>query len=284
MTILYYTTLSLYRMNNHPATKVSFIVIATLNAVYVTFWDLVNDWSLCQPQSSARFLRNTRGFKSTWWYYTAMILDPMFRFNWIFYAIYTHSDGHASLVSFLIAFSEATRRGMWTLFRVENEHCTNVGHYRAYRDIPLPYKLEDDSTASVERGAEEEGEVHAVDSSNSTESGIAAAPVAPVLSRRRSSLHPTRTVDTASASGSARQAPPSPYLRRQTGTWTQMLAEGHAKDFVKKKPDEGPVDLEANFRSRGYMDSDDDDDDSDSSPVLQRSDGMGNGTARVASN
>ena len=30
---------------------------------------------------------------------------------------------------------------MWVLFRVENEHCTNVGRYRASRDVPLPYEV-----------------------------------------------------------------------------------------------------------------------------------------------
>ena len=30
---------------------------------------------------------------------------------------------------------------MWSLFRVENEHCNNVGKFRASRDVPLPYKI-----------------------------------------------------------------------------------------------------------------------------------------------
>lgn len=30
---------------------------------------------------------------------------------------------------------------MWTVFRVENEHCTNVHLFRALRDVPLPYKV-----------------------------------------------------------------------------------------------------------------------------------------------
>ena len=42
---------------------------------------------------------------------------------------------------------------MWTLFRVENEHCTNVVRFRASRDVPLPYELDpsDEPSADHER-------------------------------------------------------------------------------------------------------------------------------------
>ena len=70
-----------------------------------------------------------------------MVFDPILRFNWIFYAIYSQEVQHSALLSFLVSLSEVFRRGMWTLFRVENEHCTNVGRFRASRDVPLPYDL-----------------------------------------------------------------------------------------------------------------------------------------------
>lgn len=76
------------------------------------------------PYAKHRFLRTTLGFKYTWWYYLAIFIDPIIRFNWIFYAIYGQEAQHSSLVSFFVAFTEVLRRGMWTLFRVENEHCT----------------------------------------------------------------------------------------------------------------------------------------------------------------
>jgi len=53
-----------------------------------------------------------------------MLIDPMIRFNWIFYAIYAHNKQHSTLVAFFVGFTEVIRRGIWTLFRVENEHCT----------------------------------------------------------------------------------------------------------------------------------------------------------------
>lgn len=76
------------------------------------------------PYAKHPFLRSTLAFKYAWWYYAAILIDPILRFNWIFYAIYANNTQHSSLVSFFVAFSEVLRRGMWTLFRVENEHCT----------------------------------------------------------------------------------------------------------------------------------------------------------------
>ena len=66
----------------------------------------------------------------------------LLRFNWIFYALFTGELQHSALLSFFVSFTEVCRRGIWTLFRVENEHCTNVGRFRASRDVPLPYDME----------------------------------------------------------------------------------------------------------------------------------------------
>lgn len=123
-TILYYMSLSLWRINKVERLRVLFIFWATINGVYCSVWDIVMDWSLMDPYAKHPFLRNTLGFKYAWWYYVAIVLDPILRFNWIFYAIYGHNVQHSSLISFLVAFTEVLRRGMWQLFRVENEHCT----------------------------------------------------------------------------------------------------------------------------------------------------------------
>ena len=96
---------------------------------------------LCNPYAEYPFLREVLGYKRPWVYYLAMVLDPILRFNWIFYAIYAHDLQQIAVLSFFVGFSEVCRRGIWTLFRVENEHCTNVGRFRASRDVPLPYDL-----------------------------------------------------------------------------------------------------------------------------------------------
>ncbi|KAF5126716.1 hypothetical protein DV495_003270 [Geotrichum candidum] len=44
-------------------------------------------------------------------------------------------------VSFFVALAEVFRRFIWTFFRVENEHCSNVQRFRASRDVSLPYQI-----------------------------------------------------------------------------------------------------------------------------------------------
>ncbi|PSK36726.1 hypothetical protein B9Z65_1909 [Elsinoe australis] len=159
-TIAYYLTLSLYRMNHSASMKALFITFATINALFVSVWDLVMDFSLMDPYAKHRFLRQNLAFKSVYPYYAAIVIDPIIRFNWIFYAIYTEQPQHAAMVSFLVGFTEVCRRGMWMVFRVENEHCTNVGRFRAYRDAPLPYGQPDESGTNTiaSRSPDESGD------------------------------------------------------------------------------------------------------------------------------
>lgn len=169
--------LSVYRINNTSRNLGLFIAFSLVNGFYTgtyqhsiisnpddihspyhpytshtnvrspAFWDIFMDFSLVQPHARHRFLRDITALKSRWPYYLIMILDPILRFNWVFYAIFTHDTQHSSIASFLIGFAEVTRRGMWTLLRVENEHCSNVAQYKASRDVPLPYHLDTGITA-----------------------------------------------------------------------------------------------------------------------------------------
>jgi xenotropic and polytropic retrovirus receptor 1 len=191
------------------------------------------DWSLCQPDANRRFLRDVRGYKPAWPYYAAMVIDPILRFNWVFYIIYTHDLQHSSIASFLIAFSEISRRGMWTLFRVENEHCANVAHFKASRDVPLPYDLslqEADTFASEHQDHDEPLEPQSTTTQTS-----------PQLARLRS-----RTSATAPKAAEEGEAGPSGLRHRALNrrmTLTQIFAEAHTQDFEKKrKPSAGDSD------------------------------------------
>lgn len=177
------------------------------------------DWSLLQPHANKRFLRDVRGYKNKYWYYLAMFLDPILRFNWIFYSIYTQDLQHSTLVSFFVSLSEVSRRGMWTLFRVENEHCSNVARFKAFRDVPLPYELETSSQESLARSQV----------SPRIEQPGASTSVSPDLSRHRTRL---------STGPEAQPSPSESSIRRrpQTGrTFTKILADAHTQDFEKKR-------------------------------------------------
>ncbi|KAL8828149.1 MAG: hypothetical protein Q9191_002755 [Dirinaria sp. TL-2023a] len=148
-TILSYMALSLYRIHETTNLKALFIVFATINSIYCSIWDLAMDWSLGNPYAEQPFLRDVLGYKRPWVYYLSMIQDVILRFNWIFYVIFSSELQHSALLSFFVGFSEICRRGIWTLFRVENEHCTNVGRFRASRDVPLPYALPSPATSAL---------------------------------------------------------------------------------------------------------------------------------------
>jgi hypothetical protein len=113
----------------------------------------INLTGLLDPTAKFPLLRATLAYKQTWLYYVAIIIDPILRFNWIFYAIFASDIQHSAFLSFAIGFSEICRRGLWILLRVENEHCSNMMRFRASRDVPLPFALRDTYTpATLEAG------------------------------------------------------------------------------------------------------------------------------------
>lgn len=209
-----------------------------------------------------RFLRGVRGYKNHYYYYAAMIIDPILRFNWIFYAIYTSDLQHSTLISFLVGFSEITRRGIWTIFRVENEHCSNVAHFKASRDVPLPYKLSSESEEHFEHREEEECSMHEAETTQPS----------PSLSRRRSRTGTALEAQESPESSTMRRRPVPPR------TFTRMVAEAHTQDFEKKRrPGAGDSDNINNRRrddkysdeeDAGHASSDEDDDEQDAQDAL----------------
>jgi hypothetical protein len=286
MTITYYATLSVYRIDRSDSNLALFSTFAAINAIYCcrppssplstplttpAIWDLFMDWSLLQPNANKRLLRDVRGYRNPTYYYLAMILDPILRFNWIFYSIYTSDLQHSSLVSFFVGFSEITRRGMWTLFRVENEHCANVASFKASRDVPLPYEIEAESQESLQ------------DQTLSPSTAETTAASSPAISRHRSRV-----------TGALEAQEPSEGMRRRAGTrtFTSMLANAHTQDFEKKrKPETGDGDNGALLKRDGSFeegdrvgssDEEDDDDEQDrqdmlDAEVLISDSGQGNG-------
>lgn len=143
--ILYYMSLSLYRLHVGSADawkyRIIMIVFACLNGLYCSIWDVFMDWSLGNFFSKNRGLRNHLAYRRKWIYWAAIVFNTILRHQWIFYAIFTEDLQHSASMSFFVGLAEVIRRGVWTLFRVENEHTNNVASFRASRDIPLPYSI-----------------------------------------------------------------------------------------------------------------------------------------------
>jgi len=268
-------SLSLWRFNKtNNAFLAFFIAAASINSVYCSIWDLMMDWSMpLDPRSDPPLLRHVLAYKKhKWWYYLAMALDPILRLNWIFYVIYRHDAQHSSLVSFLVSLAEVGRRGIWVLFRVENEHCTNVGRFRASRDPALPYAVED----HTERAINVDGA--AAVAASPPQDGRVRRPEETAEDERRPSTTTTTGLDIErgppSAAESLRRrrrdaalAAESPISRALKRAGTTMLA-AHSQDYERKRR---PVD-----EGRKEEEEDDDDDtDEDADDNTAGSDGGG---------
>ena len=112
-----------------------------MNSIISSIWDIVMDWSLLQSDSKNFLLRDHLFYKNPNYYYAAMITDVILRFQWVFYAFFTRQIQQSAVTSFCIAVAEILRRFIWILFRMENEHATNVILFRASKDTPLPYSV-----------------------------------------------------------------------------------------------------------------------------------------------
>lgn len=189
------------------------------------------DWSLLNYYAHYPFLRENLGYKYPSMYYTAMILDPILRFNWIFYAIFSDDLQHSALLSFVVGLSEVFRRGMWTLFRVENEHCTNVGRFRASRDVPLPYELEPPSPTSSQDQRPSPTDDPALLDRVSPQTSYGG--VQPTGATGLSSGH----LEAQQSAGSSlrRRAPPNTPISRGIARVGTFITEAHAQDFERKR-------------------------------------------------
>ncbi|MCL7051495.1 hypothetical protein MKW94_023946 [Papaver nudicaule] len=115
-------------------------------AVANTYWDLVIDWGLLQWHSKNFCLRDKLLVPHKSVYFIAMILDVLLRFAWLqsILGFREFFFFHRTAVTAIFACLEIIRRGIWNFFRLENEHLNNVGNYRAFKSVPLPFNYNED--------------------------------------------------------------------------------------------------------------------------------------------
>ncbi|XP_015949415.1 phosphate transporter PHO1 [Arachis duranensis] len=119
-------------------------VVATL---YQLYWDFVKDWGLLNPNSKNPWLRDDLILKNKTIYYISMALNVVLRVAWVETIMHLRVGPiQTRLLDFLLASLEVIRRGHWNFYRLENEHLNNVGHFRAVKAVPLPFReLDSDS-------------------------------------------------------------------------------------------------------------------------------------------
>ncbi|KAL1551058.1 phosphate transporter PHO1 10-like isoform X1 [Salvia divinorum] len=125
--------------------KVLALLSSAVAAIANTYWDIVVDWGLLQRHSKNLFLRDKLIIPHKNVYFVAIVLDIFLRFAWLQLVLIldVHSL-HGKTVSTIFSCLEILRRGLWNFFRLENEHLNNVGKFRAFKSVPLPFNYEDE--------------------------------------------------------------------------------------------------------------------------------------------
>ncbi|CAL9248837.1 unnamed protein product [Arabidopsis halleri] len=112
---------------------------SVLAAVFCTYWDFVHDWGLLNKTSKNRWLRDKLLIPQK------KILNVVLRFAWLQTVLnFEFKSLHKQTTVAVVASLEIIRRGMWNFFRIENEHLNNVGKFRAFKSVPLPFNYDDD--------------------------------------------------------------------------------------------------------------------------------------------
>ncbi|CAE6461995.1 unnamed protein product [Rhizoctonia solani] len=131
------------------------ILFATINSCYTSYWDLMMDWSVLQTKGvQYKLLRKELAYSNHIpTYYIAIVTNVVLRFIWVWYI---PSGGlPAGARAFMFAVLEMLRRVQWNFFRLENEHIGNADQFRVTREVPLPYVFTGDRDSEDEdRGAE----------------------------------------------------------------------------------------------------------------------------------
>ncbi|EEF39969.1 xenotropic and polytropic murine leukemia virus receptor pho1, putative [Ricinus communis] len=134
-----------YSLNKGTSWRVAAWIFSVIAALYGTYWDLVFDWGLLQRHSKNRWLRDKLLVPRKSVYFIAMVLNVLLRFAWLQTVLnFNISSLHAETSIAIVASLEIIRRGIWNFFRLENEHLNNVGKYRAFKSVPLPFNYDED--------------------------------------------------------------------------------------------------------------------------------------------
>ncbi|KAI9503300.1 EXS family-domain-containing protein, partial [Coemansia spiralis] len=135
------------RIAGGTAWRSIWVASAIVNSCFTSLWDLLMDWGLFESNTKHRFLRSELKFERVWLYYVAIVVDVILRFFWItqispnFFSF--GYKFHQATIAYIAAVFEVVRRFCWNFFRVENEHISNCGQFRATTDIPLPFRPSD---------------------------------------------------------------------------------------------------------------------------------------------
>ncbi|KAF6166968.1 hypothetical protein GIB67_030661 [Kingdonia uniflora] len=121
------------------------LVTSVIATIFSTYWDLIVDWGLLQRNSKNKWLRDKLILPHKSVYFGVMVLNIILRLAWLQTVLnFNVSFLHRETLIAIVASLEIIRRGIWNFFRLENEHLNNVGKYRAFKSVPLPFNYNED--------------------------------------------------------------------------------------------------------------------------------------------
>ncbi|XWS44335.1 hypothetical protein CRYUN_Cryun15aG0036300 [Craigia yunnanensis] len=134
---------TIYQFQMQKTTTWQVLAAATsgIATIVNTYWDIVIDWGLLIRNSRNPWLRDKLILPHKGVYFVAMLLNCLLRLVWMQQVLGIKSVPflHNTALIAVVASLEIIRRGIWNFFRLENEHLNNVGKYRAFKSVPLPF-------------------------------------------------------------------------------------------------------------------------------------------------
>jgi len=132
------------------------IMIGFISMIYCLYWDFIKDWGLFQTNNGLR----DNIIYPKYWYYIAIAFNIILRLVWTLdfvvliipvlenkHFFMAYHEGRRIL---LFGMLEASRRGMWNIFRMENEVVNNAGKFRALNLPLVPVNDPDDTDVKIE--------------------------------------------------------------------------------------------------------------------------------------
>ncbi|KAI3924285.1 hypothetical protein MKW98_032486 [Papaver atlanticum] len=129
-----------YSKHNTTALYILAWICSTVATIVAIYWDLVLDWGLLRKNSEKPLVeRQTSSIIQECLLCShgnidCLVSDVFLRFAWL------QTEAMVTVVACL----EIIRRGVWNFFRIENEHVNNVGKFRAFTKVPLPFNYDED--------------------------------------------------------------------------------------------------------------------------------------------
>jgi hypothetical protein len=117
------------------------VITCLISSTYKVIWDIKMDWGFFNINAGENtYLREQIIYPRKVYYYISIVVNIIFRYIWII-NIFFHFNSvfgeYSDIIGFSFAFIELFRRFIWNYFRLENEHLTNCGEFRAVRDISI---------------------------------------------------------------------------------------------------------------------------------------------------